>query len=91
MVLGSASQQDYRRLDRRLHLPQEWVEDEAYAERRKACRVPADSTFTTKPLLGGAMIQAVQQAGTLRCRGVACDEAFGRDTPRLDPIARLGL
>jgi hypothetical protein len=36
MVLGSARQQDYWWLDRRLYLPQEWSEDEAYAERRKA-------------------------------------------------------
>jgi len=91
VFLGYASQQGYTLLDRRLYLPQEWVEDEAYAERRKACRVPVDSVFTTKPMLGGAMIQAVQQAGTLRCRWVACDEAFGRDTTLLDHIARLGL
>ena len=37
------------------------------------------------------MIQAVQQAGTLRCRWVACDEAVGRDTTRRDHIAGLGL
>jgi hypothetical protein len=34
-------------------LPQAWVEDEAYAERRKACRVPVDSACTTQPMLGG--------------------------------------
>lgn len=91
VFLGYASQQGYTLLDRRLYLPQEWVEDEAYAERRKACGVPVGSVFTTKPMLGGAMIQAVQQAGTLRCRWVACDEAFGRDTTLLDHIAGLGL
>ena len=91
VFLGYASQQGYTLLDRRLYLPQEWVEDEAYAERRKACGVPVGRVFTTKPMLGGAMIQAVQQAGTLRCRWVACDEAVGRDTTRLDHIAGLGL
>jgi SRSO17 transposase len=91
VFLGYASQRGYTLLDRRLYLPQEWVEDEAYAERRKACGVPVGSAFTTKPMLGGAMIQAVQQAGTLRCRWVACDEAFGRDTTLLDHIAGLGL
>lgn len=91
VFLGYASQQGDTLLDRRLYLPQEWVEDEAYAERRQACGVPVGSVFTTKPMLGGAMIQAVQQAGTLRCRWVACDEAFGRDTTRLDHIAGLGL
>jgi SRSO17 transposase len=37
------------------------------------------------------MIQAVRQAGTLRCRWVTCDEAFGRDTDLLDRVAALGL
>jgi hypothetical protein len=37
------------------------------------------------------MIQAVQPAGTVRCRWVACADAFGRDTTRLDHIAGLGL
>jgi SRSO17 transposase len=91
VFLGSASQQGYTLLDRRLYLPQEWVEEEAYAERRQACGVPVGRVFTTKPLWGGAMIQAVQQAGTPRCRWVACDEAFGRDTTLLDHIAGLGL
>jgi SRSO17 transposase len=48
-------------------------------------------TFTTKPMLGWEMIQAVQQARSLRCRWVTCDEAFGRDTDLLDRIAEVGL
>ena len=90
VFLGYASQPGYTWLDRRLYRPQAWVEDEAYAARRKACGVPDDIAFTTKPMLGLAMIQAVQQAGTRRCRWVAGDEAFGRDTTRLDYIAGLG-
>lgn len=37
------------------------------------------------------MIQAVHQAGTVRCRWVTCDEAFGRDTVFLDQVAGMGL
>ena len=66
------------------------AEDEAYAARRAACGVPAAVGFTTTLVLGWAMIQAVHQAGRLRCRWGACDEAFGRDTTRLDQIAGLG-
>src|SRR5712691_7987847 len=80
----------YTLLDRRLYLPQEWVEDETYAERRQKCGVPPDIAFTTKPVLGWEMIQAVHQAGTLRCRWVTCDEAFGRDTGFLDQVAGSG-
>jgi SRSO17 transposase len=91
VFVGYASRHGYTLLDRRLYLPQEWLEDEVYAERRAACGVPAEVGFTTKPMLGWAMIQAVHQAGSLRCRWVACDEAFGRDTTLLDQIAGLGL
>lgn len=91
VFLAYASQQGYALLDRRLYLPEEWLTDPAYAERRQACGVPADRTFTTKPMLGWTMIEAVQQAGPLRCRWVACDEGFGRDTTLLDNIDRLNL
>ena len=91
VFLGYASRQGYTLLDRRLYLPQEWVEDETYAERRRRCGVPADLPFKTKPTLGGEMIQAVHRANTLRARWVTCDEAFGRDTTLLDHLDGLGL
>ena len=89
--LGSASRTGYTLLDRRLYMPQEWIEEEAYAERRRKCGVPVDIPFKTKPTLGGEMIQAVHQAGGLRCRWVTCDEAFGRATGFLEQVAGLGL
>jgi SRSO17 transposase len=91
VFLGYARPQGYTLRDRRLYRPQEWVEDAAYIERRMACGVPGASAFPTKPMLGWAMIQAVQQAGTLRCRWVAGDEAVGRATTLRDHIAGLGL
>jgi DDE superfamily endonuclease len=66
--LGSASRQGYTLLDRRLYVPQEWVTEAAYAERRHRCGVPSDVTFTTKPLLGWERLHAVQQTSPLRCR-----------------------
>jgi len=91
VFLAYASHHGYTLLHRRLYLPEEWVTDAAYAERRQACGVPSDITFTTKPMLGWSMIEGVVQAGTLRCRWVACDEGFGRDTALLDKIAQVGL
>jgi SRSO17 transposase len=91
VYVGYASRQGYTLLARRLYLPQEWVEDATYATRRRRCGVPADLGFKTKPTLGGEMIEAVRQAGTLRARWVTCDEAFGRDTRLLDRIDGLGL
>src|SRR5439155_7254477 len=91
VFLAYASPQGYTLLHRRLYLPEEWISDAAYAERRKACGVPDDVTFTTKPSLGWGMIEDVVQAEILRCRWVACDEGFGRDTALLDKIAAGGL
>ncbi len=91
VFLAYASQQGYTLVDRRLYLPEEWISDPAFAERRKACRLPDELTFTTKPSLGWAMIEDVVQTQTLRCRWVACDEGFGRDTALLDKIAHAHL
>jgi SRSO17 transposase len=91
VYLGYASRTGYTLLDRRLYLPQEWVEDEAFAERRRRCGVPKGITFQTKPTLGGEMIAAVHHSGSLRVQWVTCDEAFGRDTSLLDHIDGLGL
>jgi SRSO17 transposase len=91
VYVGYVSRKGYTLLDRRLYLPQEWVEDATYAARRQRCGVPADLGFKTKPMLGWEMIEAVGQAATLRARWVTCDEAFGRDTRLLDRLDGLGL
>ena len=70
VFLGYASRHGETLLDRRWYRPQAWLADEAYAERRAACGVPAEVGFTTKRVLGWAMIPAVHQAGRLRCRWV---------------------
>jgi SRSO17 transposase len=91
VFLGYASYAGYTLLDRRLYLPQEWVEDDSYADRRRTCGVPHDITFKTKPELGWDMIRAVVDHQVLRCRWVTCDEAFGRDSALLDQVASSGL
>ena len=89
--LGYASRQGYTLLAHRLYLPQEWVADEAFAERRRRCGVPREITFQTKPTLGWKMIEAMHRSGSLRARWVTCDEAFGRDTSLLDHLDGIGL
>jgi SRSO17 transposase len=91
VFLGYASPHGYALLDRRLYLPQEWVTDDAYAQRRQDCGIPEDIAFTTKPMLGWAMIEALHTSGRVRCRWVTCDEGFGRDSMLLDKIDGLGL
>jgi SRSO17 transposase len=89
VFLAYASVHGYALLDRRLYLPQDWFGD-ASAERRAACGVPDDVSFTTKPMLALAMIQDVVAAGALPCQWVAGDEAFGDCPALLDGIAALG-
>lgn len=91
VFLGYVSPKGYTLLHRRLYLPKEWVEDDAYAERREKCGVPPELPFQTKPTLGLEMLKEVRQAGTLPGRWLACDEAFGRSTQFLDQVADLGL
>jgi len=91
VFLGYASSKGYTLLERRLYLPEEWVEDEAYAEKRQKCGVPKEIVFETKPMLGWEMIEAVHEEKVLRGHWLACDEAFGRDTHFLDQVAEKGL
>jgi SRSO17 transposase len=91
MFLAYASPHGTTLLDRRLYLPQEWLDDPAFAERRQTCRIPDDVTFQTKNELALAMVQAVLASQALRCRWFLGDEAFGRDTTLLDAIDGLGL
>jgi SRSO17 transposase len=88
VFLGYASQYGHTLLDHRLYLPREWVEDEAYAQRREKCGVPADVTFQTKPALLLEMVKRVHTAGTLPFRWLTVDEAFGRDTAFLDQVGQ---
>jgi SRSO17 transposase len=91
VFLGYASPVGYTLLDRRLYLPEDWVEEDTFAERRQKCGVPKDIGFQTKPELGWEMIREVVDHQRLRARWVACDEAFGRDTTFLDHVAGSGL
>ncbi len=60
VFMGYVSTKGYTLLDRRLYLPEDWVSDDAYADRRRQCGVDKDVTFQTKQELDREMIQAVQ-------------------------------
>jgi SRSO17 transposase len=91
VFVGYASRKGYTLIDRRLYLPEEWVKDEGYEEKRKKCGIPEEISFKTKQELALEMISGIRQAGTLRCQWVAVDEAFGRDTVFLDEVGKCGL
>src|SRR2546421_461437 len=91
VFVGYGSSQGYTLLDRRLYVPAEWLTDDAYAERRRQCGMPPETTFKTKPELAQEMITAVVKSQALRCRWVVADEAFGNNPGFLDGVTGLGL
>ena len=91
VFVGYGTSQGYTLLDRRLYMPVEWLTDDAYAERRRQCGLPPETTFKTKPELAQEMLTAVVKSQALRCRWVVADEAFGNNPNFLDGVAGLGL
>lgn len=88
---GYVSSQGYTLLDRRLYLPEEWIDADEYKKRRERCEVPEGLVFKTKQTLASEMVREIVTSEVLRCQWVVCDEAFGRDTAFLEEIASTGL
>ncbi len=92
--LGYVSRQGYTLLDSQLFMPDEWFDD-AYAQRRKACGVPADLSYQTKPEMGLTLLQAAVKrnehlAEPLQFEWVAADELYGDSPAFRDGVAALG-
>jgi SRSO17 transposase len=90
VYLGYASASGYTLLDRRLYLPACWFTAE-YADRWRACGIPRGTPFQTKHDLAATLVEAALAAGTLRARGVVCDEGYGDSPALLDRWAATGL
>ena len=91
--LGYVSRQGYTLLDSQLFMPDEWF-DEAHTGRRKACGVPAEVTYQTKPEIGLELLRAAVQrneqlAEPLPFQWVAADELYGASPAFRDGIAAL--
>ena len=86
VFLGYASSKGYTLLDRRLYVPEEWVDDESFAELRRKCGIPEDIEFKTKNQLTVEMLKEIYESAVLRYKWFTCDEAYGRDTEFLDAI-----
>lgn len=76
VFLTYASRHGHVLLDRALYLPQSWANDRP---RRAAAGVPATVAFTTKPKLGGAMLERAFAAG-VPCAWVTGDSVYGADS-----------
>jgi SRSO17 transposase len=89
VYLGYASRKGYSLLEGRLFMPDEWFE-EMHMERRKACGVPEDLVYQTKPEIGLELVQKAVQRGSLPFQWLAADELYGDSPAFRDGIAALG-
>ncbi len=89
VFLVYVSSQGYAFLDERLYLPERWF-TEAYQERWKACRIPAEVQFQTEPQLALDMIRELIDHAVIPFRWVTADASYGKNLDFLEEIARLG-
>jgi SRSO17 transposase len=82
------SRQGYALVASQLYVLEEWF-DEAHAEKRRQCGLPADLTYQSKPQIALELLQAAVQRGTLPFRWVAADELYGDSPTFRDGVAAL--
>jgi SRSO17 transposase len=88
VYLGYASRKGYSLIEGQLFMPDEWFE-EGHAEKRKACGVPEDLSYQTKPEIGLKLLRKVEKRGTLPFSWVAADELYGDSLVFRDGVAAL--
>lgn len=88
VYLGYASSKGYSVVDGRLYMPAEWF-DEEHADKRRACGLPEDLGFKTKPEIALELLQETVRCGDLPFRWVAADTVYG-DVPTFrDGVAEM--
>lgn len=88
VYLGYASRKGYSLIEGQLFMPDEWFEEE-HAERRKACGIPEDLGYKTKPEIGLELLQKAQKRGSLPFQWVAADALYGDSPTFRDGVADL--
>jgi len=74
--LGYASRKGYSLVDSQLFVPDEWFAA-THAAHRKACGLPADLAYQSKPVIGLTLLQATMKRGGLPFQWVAADALYG--------------
>jgi SRSO17 transposase len=89
VYLGYASRKGYSLIEGQLFMPDEWFEDE-HAQRRRACGVPEDLVFQTKPEIGLDLLKKAVKRGHWPFQWVAADALYGDSPAFRDGIDVLG-
>ncbi len=82
------SEQGYALVDKRLFIPKKWFAD-AYFERRRKCKLPADTVFRTKPQLAADMLGAIVEQETLPFNYVIADSLYGVSPEFINAVEAL--
>ncbi|MCL7453919.1 MAG: transposase [Anaerolineae bacterium] len=88
VYLGYVSRKGYSVIASRLFMPKQWFESEL-PDKRKACGVPEDVTFKTKPQIALDLLQEMKQRGELPFQWVAADELYGDSPAFRDGVAAM--
>ena len=89
VYLGYASRKGYSLVEGQLFMPDEWFEEEQ-AERRRACGVPEDLVYKTKPEIGLELLQKAVKRSNFPFQWVAADALYGDSPAFRDGIDDLG-
>jgi SRSO17 transposase len=88
VYLGYASRKGYSLIEGQLFLPEAWFDDE-HAVKRKACGIPDELAFKTKPEIGLELLQRAVQRGNLPFAWVTADELYGDSPAFRDGVTEL--
>ncbi len=89
VYLGYVSRKGYSVVAGRLFTLEQWFDDEQ-AEKRRACGVPEDLVFKTKPQIALDLLQEALHRGVLPFQWVAADELHGDSPAFRDGVAAMG-
>ncbi len=89
VYLGYASRKGYSLIEGQLFMPETWFAEE-HAEQRKACGVPQDLVFKTKPEIGLGLLENAIKRTNLPFSWVAADALYGDSPAFRDGVAATG-
>jgi len=73
---GYVSEHGYALVDKRLFIPEKWFGHD-HLERRKKCKLPAETVFQTKPKLAAEMLTDLGKEDVLPFKYVLADSLYG--------------
>jgi len=86
VFVGYSGPKGYGLISKQLFMPKKWFSEE-YAKLRKACLVPEDLTFKTKPQIALDLIREIEQSGLFKAKWIGMDSLYGNSKEFLDAIS----